>query len=58
MFPDSLLASGSDDYQVCLWDPQRERLLHTIPTSHSGNIFSVKVSDMAGTGGDGLEMSV
>ncbi|KAF0288714.1 WD and tetratricopeptide repeats protein 1 [Amphibalanus amphitrite] len=38
----TLLASGSDDYQVCLWQPQRDKLLHTIPTTHSGNIFSVK----------------
>lgn len=38
----SLLASGSDDVQVIVWDPFRHKLLSTIRTGHSGNIFSVK----------------
>lgn len=38
----SLLASGSDDVQVIVWDPFRHKKLATIRTGHSGNIFSVK----------------
>lgn len=37
-----LLASGSDDVQVILWDPFRHRKLSTIETGHHGNIFSIK----------------
>ncbi|XP_032585821.1 WD and tetratricopeptide repeats protein 1 [Drosophila mojavensis] len=37
-----LLASGSDDYKVMIWDPFRKRRVHTIDTKHLGNIFSVK----------------
>lgn len=37
-----LLASGSDDYKVIIWDPFRKRRIHTIYTNHVGNIFSVK----------------
>ena len=40
----SLLASGSDDVQVIIWDPFRKKQLTTIRTGHNGNIFSVKVS--------------
>ncbi|KDR22656.1 WD and tetratricopeptide repeats protein 1, partial [Zootermopsis nevadensis] len=36
------LASASDDVQVILWDPFLYRKIHTIPTGHHGNIFSVK----------------
>jgi len=39
----SLLASGSDDVQVIIWDPFRKKQLTTIRTGHNGNIFSVKV---------------
>lgn len=39
----SLLASGSDDVQVIIWDPFRTKQLTTIRTGHNGNIFSVKV---------------
>jgi len=39
----SLLASGSDDVQVIVWDPFRAKQLTTIRTGHNGNIFSVKV---------------
>ncbi|XP_013417552.1 WD and tetratricopeptide repeats protein 1 isoform X2 [Lingula anatina] len=38
----SILASGSDDCQVILWDPLRHRKLTTIQTRHQGNIFTVK----------------
>ncbi|KAM8713828.1 hypothetical protein ACLKA7_014055 [Drosophila subpalustris] len=37
-----LLASGSDDYRVMIWDPFRKRRIQTIHTKHLGNIFSVK----------------
>ncbi|KAL4233448.1 WD and tetratricopeptide repeat-containing protein [Mactra antiquata] len=38
----SLLASGSDDVQIIIWDPFREKKLTSIQTGHYGNIFSVK----------------
>lgn len=37
------LASGSDDTTVIIWDPFRHKKLKSIPTTHIGNIFSVKV---------------
>ncbi|CAD7011588.1 WD and tetratricopeptide repeats protein 1 [Ceratitis capitata] len=37
-----ILASGSDDFCVMLWDPFRKRCIRNIPTKHCGNIFSVK----------------
>ena len=39
----TLLASGSDDFRVMLWDPFRRKRLADIDTGHQGNIFSVKV---------------
>ncbi|XP_060523849.1 WD and tetratricopeptide repeats protein 1-like isoform X2 [Cylas formicarius] len=36
------LASGSDDTNVILWDPFKHKQLQVIPTTHIGNIFSVK----------------
>ena len=42
----SLLASGSDDVQVIIWDPFRQKALSTIRTGHNGNIFSVKVGSL------------
>ena len=38
----SLLASGSDDVQVKVWDPFRHRSVGSIMTGHTGNIFTVK----------------
>jgi WD and tetratricopeptide repeat-containing protein 1 len=38
-----MLASGSDDTQVIVWDPFRKKKLTSIQTGHHGNIFSVKV---------------
>lgn len=38
----NLLASGSDDQQVIIWDPLHHKKLHAIQTGHHGNIFSVK----------------
>lgn len=37
-----LLASGSDDTNVIIWDPFRHKKLVVVPTRHIGNIFSVK----------------
>lgn len=40
-----MLASGSDDLKIKLWDPFRRKLITTIDTQHHGNIFSVKVRE-------------
>ena len=40
----SILASGSDDFHVMLWDPFRRKRIADIDTGHQGNIFSVKVN--------------
>lgn len=37
-----LLASGSDDNQIKIWDPFRHKLVTDLITPHQGNIFSVK----------------
>lgn len=37
-----LLASGSDDCHVILWDPFKSRKVLDFLTPHHGNIFSVK----------------
>ncbi len=37
-----LLASGSDDHRVIIWDPFRGQNLTTLSTGHTGNIFGVK----------------
>ncbi|KAJ1915403.1 hypothetical protein H4219_004333 [Mycoemilia scoparia] len=40
----SMLVSGSDDTNVCLWDMKGEpQLVHVIHTGHEMNIFSVKL---------------
>ncbi|CAG0915304.1 unnamed protein product [Notodromas monacha] len=38
----TILASGSDDYHVMLWDPFRRKCISKYQTDHCGNIFSVK----------------
>ncbi|GFN97618.1 WD and tetratricopeptide repeats protein 1 [Plakobranchus ocellatus] len=38
----SLLASGSDDLHVMLWNPLKHKTISRIRTGHQGNIFSVK----------------
>lgn len=38
----NLLASGSDDLHIIIWDPFRRKKLHSILTGHHGNIFSAK----------------
>ena len=37
-----LLASGSDDVKVMVWDPFGGKKLQELTTGHEGNIFSVK----------------
>lgn len=42
----SILASGSDDMSVILWDPFCYKIIKVVRTKHVGNIFSVKVSNI------------
>ena len=44
LFFASLLASGSDDLSAIIWDPFLRKTVVQMPTGHTGNIFSVKVS--------------
>ena len=37
-----MLASGSDDLKVNIWDPYKQKLLKSVNTKHRGNIFSVR----------------
>lgn len=46
MFVFSILASGSDDQHVMVWDPLRHRKLMSMHTGHAANIFSVKVKSI------------
>jgi WD and tetratricopeptide repeat-containing protein 1 len=46
----TLLASGSDDTRICLWDLSSSSPVVTQPTGHKANIFCVKF--MPGTGGN------
>ncbi|CAM6082961.1 unnamed protein product [Calypogeia fissa] len=46
----SLLLSGSDDFQVNIWEYGTHKLLHSIYTGHSNNIFCTKF--MPETGDD------
>ncbi|KAI8740901.1 WD and tetratricopeptide repeats protein 1 [Biomphalaria glabrata] len=38
----NMLASGSDDLNVILWDPFNHKMISKLQTGHQGNIFSVK----------------
>lgn len=38
----TLLASGSDDYQVCIWDWARSKVLLTFDSGHKSNVFQTK----------------
>ena len=40
----SLLASGSDDGSIKLWDVQSRKLVHTFQEAHSGAVLSVAFS--------------
>lgn len=37
-----MLASGSDDFKVNVWDPYKEKLVKSIATKHRGNVFSIR----------------
>ena len=37
----TLLASGSDDYQVCIWDYARSNLVLSFDSGHKSNVFQV-----------------
>ena len=39
-----LLVSGSDDFNIIVWEALKYKLGCKINSGHSGNIFSVKVS--------------
>ncbi|XP_055918043.1 WD and tetratricopeptide repeats protein 1 [Eupeodes corollae] len=43
-----ILASGSDDFQVILWDVFHKKKIKTIKTPHTGNMFSVKFLPKSG----------
>ncbi|CAL4137291.1 unnamed protein product [Meganyctiphanes norvegica] len=43
-----LLLSGSDDYDIMLWDVHQQRRLKALSTGHRGNIFSVKFLPQSG----------
>lgn len=45
-----ILASGSDDLHIVLWDPFRKRRILKFLTPHHGNIFSVKFLPCSGDG--------
>ncbi len=47
--PCRLVASGSDDVQVIIWDPFLHKAVTTVRTGHQGNIFSVKVKNTVDT---------
>ncbi|XP_066918080.1 WD and tetratricopeptide repeats protein 1-like [Clytia hemisphaerica] len=36
------LASGSDDFNVIIWNVFQQKAKHVLPTRHDGNIFTVK----------------
>ncbi|XP_045110144.1 WD and tetratricopeptide repeats protein 1-like isoform X1 [Portunus trituberculatus] len=44
----SLLLSGSDDYNIILWDVYKQKRLKILTTGHRGNIFSVKFQPQSG----------
>jgi len=44
----SILASGSDDSQIIIWNPLKKKKLRAIQTGHRGNIFTVKFLPKSG----------
>ena len=38
-----LLASGSDDFNIIIWDAHKRKPKQTLQSGHEGNIFTVKV---------------
>lgn len=43
-----ILASGSDDFQIILWDVFHKKKIKSIKTPHTGNMFSVKFLPKSG----------
>ena len=41
----SLLASGSDDLDIKIWNVHEKRMVASMNSGHGGNIFSVKVTE-------------
>jgi hypothetical protein len=41
----TLLASSSDDYQVCIWDWASSRSIITFDSGHKSNVFQVKIKN-------------
>jgi len=46
----SILASGSDDFSIMLWDPFKRKRILDFHTNHHGNIFSVKFMPSSNSG--------
>ena len=51
-----LLASGSDDYNIQIWNVLEGKSLACMQTGHVGNIFSVKVMYMYTVTSDDTEV--
>ncbi len=47
-----LLASGSDDLQVVLWDWAKGRKMAKLESGHHANVFQVCLSDEGREGGE------
>ena len=43
VYTDSLLASGSDDLDIHIWNVFEKKCVASVKSGHTGNIFSVKV---------------
>jgi WD repeat-containing protein 42A len=44
----TMLASGSDDFQVCLWDWSKNNLVLTFDSGHKSNVFQTKFIPFTG----------
>lgn len=44
----TLLVSGSDDYQVCMWDWARKNIVLTFDSGHKSNVFQTKFVPFTG----------
>lgn len=48
----TLLASGSDDLKINLWNWQTKKPIHTITSGHRANVFQTKFVDACGYRGE------